>query len=329
MTSDFLIRELKKNDIAAEISTQVLDGEKISGVTIGGTSSRLFYRESFLKDMPRNQVQSLIEAIKLLLPEELRVNTADTRFREPEPDIYSWDYAKDNMYLYPFTRSESPVNVCKKNYLDLNLYVCVDASPLATDSVSSYVVTATQLKNWGISEDELFEVAKENSKNDLIINDSLEEFKLREAELRKMGVLKSEIDTLRKHEEKNREITVTCKSGHSAAIVVFDNVLEEVANTLQNRYTQDYMFSFTDENTVVVKPVNEYLDLSELADFARKIHSSDTLPSHPYFYGAEKRLLFENLHEYIKYLEGLGMSQDEIEDEYNIDIEDDEEEYEE
>lgn len=321
MTPDFLIKELNKNDISAERSTQTLDGQKIPGITIGGPNSGLFYRESFLMDMPQGQVQSLIEAIKVLLPEELSINTANAQSREPEPDMLSWEYAKDNVYLCPQEENYYLTNVCKKKHLDLDIYLRVDTTPYTDGNKSSYVVRNDLFEKWGITEEELFEAATANSKTDFIIKDSLEEFKRREAELRKMGVLKSEINTLRKHEEQNREITVTCKSGYSAAIVVFDNVLEEIADTLKNIYAQDYMFCFTCDNTVVICPTDEDMLLSELADFTRKIHADESLPSHPYFYGAQKGLLFENLHEYIKYLEELGIDRDELEGQYDIELE--------
>lgn len=310
MTSDFLIKALEKENIEARIKTQIKDGKSVRGILIGSGSVRPFVHESTYVNIADSDVSQMVDRIKEFCAQSQAFSL----------DVTTWDYAKENIRLCLCKKNKT--TGCEKDFLDLSLRARVITTATTPGMISSYIVTPEILKAWGVTEEEMFKAAEENARKHLKILDFNDI---------NMGVSESEIAIFEKEIRENPTIALASDDfQYGAASAVFEDVIKEIAD----RYDSDLAMLPSSIVEVVLHPVpqNPTRDiLEQLNNLPSQINAisvpeEEILGDHAYFYSREKEKWFETVEDYINHLteqyHNAGLSDEEIEDIFGMDLED-------
>ena len=319
MTSNFLIKELKKEGIEAKIETQIKDGKSVRGILIGSGSVRPFVREFAYANVADGDVSQMVDRIKEFC----------TKSQAFSLDVATWDYAKENIRLCLCKKNQT--TACEKDFLDLSLRARVITTTATPGMISSYLVAPEILKVWGVTEEEMFKAAEENTRKHLKILDSNDMFITAErARLKNMGVSESEITIIEKKMKENPTVALTSDDfQYGAASAVFEDVIKEIAN----QYDSDLVMFPSNIVEVVLHPIPQNPTRDILEQFnnlpskvnAINVPDGEILGDHAYFYSREKEKWFETVEDYINHLteqyRNAELSDEEIMDIFGIDLE--------
>jgi len=176
MTREFLITTLLERGIHAEPIEEVNNGIVSEGVRLGNNDICPCFFEGCYKSIAESDVDMLIE--KLLLA------CTDTSHFLVE-NLQSWDYSKTRLMLC--LQQKSIEDICKRDFLDLEMYVRIVVDVDDSDVNATVKVTKELLDYYKIDEDTLFETARQCTEK-LICIKTMREI------LKDYGVPEEEID---------------------------------------------------------------------------------------------------------------------------------------
>lgn len=155
MNINKVIESLSKNGYAVKYETVVKNGKKKSALMVGYNNNVMacFYEDN----LPGEEK----EAITFIMN---AVNKADFPDIKLVNDIMNWDKAKERVLLGVRPKTEEDDVTVTERYLDLELYVYI---PVYNGGIIK--VNKNLLKSFGVTRNELFSKAKENTEKTIVL----------------------------------------------------------------------------------------------------------------------------------------------------------------
>lgn len=245
------------------------------GINISPTIYLEKYYESYLKG---NSVEN-IAADALRLYEEVRFQRSwrDERIRH-------YDQMKEKI-VYRVINFEKNKNLLREipyfPYLDLAIVFCVLLE--VTDyGTATMMIRNEHLRMWGVSREEVYREAEENTK------------KLLPCEIASMSAVMEELTGVKEAGEKDGMLVLSNKNrSYGAAVILYPERLKEIGEYLQENY---YVLPSSIHEVIIVRE-REGFTLEELSSIVSEINRTQVEPEeiladHAYYYNREKATLY-------------------------------------
>lgn len=148
ITREFLMNELSKRGISCEAKETVKNGVVLQSIILGKGETRPAIHMSMFEGATEADIESVIAYIKKIIQTTApKINTEG---------LLNWNYVKPRLQLC--LQKMGSEEICKRNFLDLEMYVRVMIDVEIAEG-ASMKITPDLLKHYGVTEDELFEAA--------------------------------------------------------------------------------------------------------------------------------------------------------------------------
>lgn len=253
MTREFIINALAKRGIAAEATEVVKNGVTMEGIIVGSGQMRPTIYSEWYSGKRESELDSIIDNIVKTLNDVPEYNTDNFR---------NWGWVKPRLRLCLQKKTDEPI--VKKEFFDMEQYVRVLVDE---EKYASFKVGPQMLKNFGVSEDELFNVAKENTRP-LVKIESMASI------LMSMFGLSSE-EALAFESGKPLMIIVSNESKvNGASAICFTDVLKEIAD----KYEADLAILPSSIHEAILVPIDEATNFRTLNAMVEQVNLTELRP---------------------------------------------------
>ena len=255
---------LNQRGIKAEVRNIFKDGEEVEAIILGEESLKPVVYPAEMYPMTSEEMADVIIE---LMKEEHEIDT----------EILS-DLAKLKNSLRLGIRPVRCDDVMTRPFLDLELYVYIKMENAAGNILKG------NYEKLGIPEDDLFEIARLNSKKDISIVPMLEMMLKCAPEDEK-----EEIMTAMMFEEDYLWVGTNTASLRGASVMAFTDILDEFAN----EKNMDLLIIPSSVHEIIIGRYEDNMDINEMIRWTNNelVEKKDRLADHAYRYSRKSKLL--------------------------------------
>lgn len=275
-----IMKELENRGYTVKEADVSKNGVKHKGITMGDGSVRpTVYIDNYLEE-DASRLDEIVTNIILSYEEAMK----SCPVIETE-SIKKWDYAKERLSLCLQRKTDE--NIAKRDFLDLEEYVRVFVS-MDERGIQSFKVHSEHIEWWGVSEQEVFDTAWENTKKKITTEDMVEI-------LSKKGIDISFIPM------EGRMIVLSNKERLNGAIAI---KATDVLSKLSANHGTDLVVIPSSIHEVIVYPIQiDEMDWTHFTCMICEVNREDVIPEevlsdHPYIYSKELNKVFASLEDY-------------------------------
>lgn len=244
----------------------VKNGVELTGISIGeGDIVPTFYLNDIIRigmsmdDIVKSFITSYEEAMKKI----------------PDFDVSeftNWDYAKSRLKLCLQRKTGKEEDIVKMDFLDMEMYVRV-----YIDNNSSYKINKNLLERFGITKEELFKRAIEQTEETVVVEDMLGLLK---------NIFKDEDFDLSLEKEMFPMLVISNKEKtNGAAAIYYKNKLSVIADG----YGTDLIILPSSIHECLIIPYDESMNKDELNNMVKGVNATEVaeeeiLSNHAYFF---------------------------------------------
>lgn len=256
ITREMIVNKLKNLGYEVQSTDVTKNGVKLQGITIGTETVRPTIYVDDLLDMKLNDAVDDI------------INTYEKIQNNPPmqidlKDLMKWDNVKTKLKLCLQRKGDE--DIIKRNFLDLEQYVRVMIN--MNNGTGSFKVTSKHLESFGITEEQLFNAAWDNTKPTLIKKDMV--YKIAEM----MGITVEELQ--RDIPNPPKQIFLSNIENVHGAIAMKDTwMLSEIADS----YKSDLVILPSSIHEVIIVPLEEDTNFFEIDEMIKEINETQVAP---------------------------------------------------
>ena len=255
MTREIIMNELKNRGYGVEAHDVIKNGVELQGIVIGqGNIRPTIYVNDYLGN---DNLDEVVNSIINVLGEAEKTHISF------DIDLFDWEKVKNRLQLC--IQRKGKEDILKRDFLDLEQYIRVIVNT-NRDGQASFKLMPRHLEAFGVSEEVVFNAALECTKSTLVKEDIFEVM------ARMAGVSKQEIMS---NMPGPHLIVLSNKQKINGAVAMcYMDFLSEIAN----EYESDIVILPSSIHEVIVVPVDEKTDFSELDIMVQSVNKSELLP---------------------------------------------------